>query len=202
MGLKECQIVCMIHTGSRGFGYHIASDFLNSMKDNNACTETRNKQLAGVPFNSEAGQQYYNAMKCAANFALCNRQVITHLPRQAFLNIFGEVEMPLIYDVAHNIAKVEKHVVDGEEKTFIIHRKGATRTFGSGRDEVPEKYRAIGQPVLVGESMGTASYILVGTETAMQQAFGSTCHGAGRIESRSKAKRTTQYGKLMKKIFG
>jgi tRNA-splicing ligase RtcB len=111
MGLKEGQIVCMIHTGSRGFGYQIASDFLNSMKDNNVCTETRDKQLADVPFNSEAGQQYYNAMKCAVNYAWCNRQVITHLARQTFLNIFGEVEMPLIYDVTHNIAKVEKPVV-------------------------------------------------------------------------------------------
>lgn len=200
MGLHEDQIVVMIHTGSRGFGYQVACDFLNEMHVNNACSDTPDKQLAGVPFNSELGQKYYNAMKCAANFAWCNRQVITHFARQAFLNIFGEVEMPLIYDVAHNIAKVEKHVVDGEEKIFVVHRKGATRSFGPGREEVPEKYRAIGQPVLIGGSMGTASYILLGTDGAMQQTFGSTCHGAGRVSSRLRAKKSTNYNQLMKSL--
>lgn len=200
MGLHEDQVVVMIHTGSRGFGYQIASDFLNEMQSNNICSDTPDKQLAGVPFYSELGQKYYNAMKCAANFAWCNRQVITHFARQAFLNIFGESEMPLVYDVAHNIAKVEKHFINDEEKSFIVHRKGATRSFGPGREEVPEKYRQIGQPVLIGGSMGTASYILLGTEGAMQQTFGSTCHGAGRVSSRTRSKRSTNYNKLMKSL--
>jgi tRNA-splicing ligase RtcB len=119
-------------------------------------------------------------MKCADNFAWCNRQVITHFTRQVFLNIFGEVEMPLKYDVAHNIAKVEKHVVDGEEKPFIVHRKVLLEHLVQIEKKFQKKYRAIGQPVLIRGSMGTASFILVGTETAMQQTFGSTCHGAGR----------------------
>jgi tRNA-splicing ligase RtcB len=128
-------------------------------------------------------------MGATANFAWCNRQVITHFVREAFKSVFPgrELKLDLIYDVAHNIAKLEKHVIDGVEKEYIVHRKGATRSFGPGRAEIPERYRDIGQPVLVGGSLGTASYILIGTETSMDRAFGSTCHGAGRVLSRHKA---------------
>lgn len=191
MGVKKGQIVVMIHTGSRGLGYQIADDFIKEMKMKCKNTSLPDPQLSAAPLNSELGQRYLHSMGAAANFAWCNRQVIMHFVRKAFIDVIGreDLEMNLIYDVAHNIAKLEKHVIDGEEHEFIIHRKGATRAFGPGRPEIPAKYQEIGQPVLIGGSMGTASYILIGSEDSMRETFGSTCHGAGRTMSRSKANR-------------
>lgn len=191
MGIKKGMVVVMVHTGSRGLGYQVAEDFIKEMEYKFKNDNLPDPQLSSAPFNSEIGQRYYHSMGAAANFAWCNRQIITHFVRVAFKEVFKDenLEMHLIYDVSHNIAKVEKHVVDGVEKEFIVHRKGATRSFGPGRKEIPIKYRKIGQPVLVGGSLGTASYILLGTDPSKNKAFGSTCHGAGRTMSRSKASR-------------
>ena len=191
MGVKKDQVVLMIHTGSRGLGYQVADDVMKQMNTQKN-PKLYDNQLNSPAFNSELGQQYLHAMGAAANFAWCNRQIITHFARKAFNEVFKdkkEIEMNLIYDVAHNIAKIEKHVIDGVERQLIVHRKGATRAFGPGRQEVPEKYRQVGQPVLIGGSLGTASYILAGTSESMDLAFGSTCHGAGRLLSRQKALR-------------
>lgn len=191
MGLFKGQVVIMIHTGSRGLGHQVADDFMREIKvDKNA--HLYDNQLKSPTFNSQLGQRYFHAMGAAANYAWCNRQIITHYVREAFKEVFRdrmEVDIHLIYDIAHNIAKLEKHVIDGVENEFVVHRKGATRAFGPGRPEIPEKYRSIGQPVLIGGSYGTASYILKGTEESMNLAFGSTCHGAGRSISRQKAAR-------------
>ncbi|KAH0787905.1 RtcB family protein [Histomonas meleagridis] len=190
MGLFKGQVVVMIHTGSRGLGYQVADEFIKEMEKNYK-DDLPDRQLCSAPLNSELGQRYLHSMGAAANFAWCNRQVIMHFVRDSFKRVMkrDDLEMHLIYDVAHNIAKIEKHVVDGVEKEFVVHRKGATRAFGPGREEIPEKYRAIGQPVLVGGSLGTASYILLGTDADKNKSFGSTCHGAGRTMSRSKALR-------------
>ena len=191
MGVHKDQVVLMIHTGSRGLGYQVADDVMKQMNtDKNP--KLYDNQLNSPAFNSELGQQYLHQMGAAANYAWCNRQIITHFARKAFNQVFEgkkEIEMHLIYDVAHNIAKIEKHVINGVEKQLIVHRKGATRAFGPGREEIPEKYRKVGQPVLIGGSLGTASYILAGTSESMDLAFGSTCHGAGRLLSRQKALR-------------
>jgi tRNA-splicing ligase RtcB len=153
----------------------------------------RDRELACAPFNSPEGQDYYKAMACAANVAFANRQVITHRVREGFSEVFRrepeELGMDIIYDVAHNVAKIETHEVDGEEKELLVHRKGSTRCFGPGRKEIPEIYRKIGQPVIVGGSMETGSYLLVGTEKAMKETFGSTMHGSGRTMSRTAAKK-------------
>jgi tRNA-splicing ligase RtcB len=187
MGLNLNDIVVMIHTGSRGFGYQIADDFVKEVESTD---RLEMPELASAVLASEQGQRYLHAMGAAANFAWCNRQIITHFVRVAFKEVLErDVKLDLVYDVAHNIAKLESHVVDGVEREFIVHRKGATRAFGTDRTEIPLKYREIGQPVLIGGSMGTASYVLVGTDATRNHAFGSTCHGAGRVMSRSKAAR-------------
>ncbi len=193
-GLFEGQVVVMVHTGSRGFGHQVASDYLVIMERAMRRYGVRvpDKQLAAVPFQTEEAQRYFSAMKAAVNYAFTNRQLITHWVRESFRRVFGsdaEEGMHIVYDVAHNIAKVEEHDVDGERRTLVVHRKGATRAFAAGRPEIPEIYRDVGQPVLIPGSMGTASYVLVGTETAMRETFGSTCHGAGRVLSRSAAVR-------------
>lgn len=187
MGIHKGQIVLMIHTGSRGLGHQVADDFIKEMEASCDLSALPDKQLASAPFESELGQRYIHAMGAAANFAWCNRQVIMHFAQKAFRNVLkrDDLEMHLVYDVAHNIAKLENHVIDGVEKQFVVHRKGATRAFGPSRREVPAKYREIGQPVLIGGSMGTASYVLVGRDG--NPAFGSTCHGAGRTMGRGKA---------------
>jgi tRNA-splicing ligase RtcB len=149
------------------------------------------RQLACVPVHSKEGQEYLAAMRAAANFAWANRQGITHFARQAFKRIFGQQEeLRLVYDVCHNIAKLERHQVNGRERKVMVHRKGATRAFPAGRPEVPEVYKSCGQPVLIPGSMGTASYVLVGAEAAMKETFGTTCHGAGRVMSRTAAKKS------------
>ena len=207
MGItKPGQIVIMVHCGSRGFGHQIGTDYLRKFLEvmPKYGIEIRDKELACAPFNSPEGQDYYKAMACAANMAFVNRQVITHRIREVFSEIFGrsaeEMEMKLVYDVAHNIAKLEKHVVDGKEKTLLVHRKGSTRAFGTGHaDELPKAYANIGQPVILGGSMETGSYLLVGTDKA-DEAFGSTAHGSGRVMSRMAAKKLIKGEDLQKQM--
>ena len=195
MGIKEGTITVLIHCGSRGFGHQVCSDYLRvaeqAMEKYNISLPDR--ELACVPNNSEEGDSYRKAMFAALNFAWSNRQMITHWTRKSFERIFNQTEsdldMKLVYDVAHNIAKVEKHKVGGEERKLVVHRKGATRAFPSNRSEIPSKYQDLGQPVLVPGSMGTSSWILLGKPNSMDLSFGSTAHGAGRTMSRSKARR-------------
>ncbi|MFX1511229.1 MAG: RtcB family protein [Promethearchaeota archaeon] len=190
------QVVVMLHCGSRGLGHQVATDYLQIMGE--AVHKYKiwlpDKQLVCAPTNSNEGQDYFAAMKAAVNFAFCNRLVITHWIRESFEQVFSQdwesLEMDTIYDVCHNIAKLEEHEVQRQKKSVYVHRKGATRSFGPGHPDVPEVYRNAGQPVLIAGSMGTASYILAGTEQAMKESFGSTCHGAGRRMSRKKAIKT------------
>lgn len=193
LGIKEVgQIVVMIHTGSRGLGHQIASDYIEVMSRaaRRYNIRLRDRQLACAPFKSPEAERYFAAMKCGANYAFANRQMIMHWVRESFWKVFGEgVKLDLLYDVAHNIAKVETHMVDGEKVEVVVHRKGATRGFAPGRPEIPQDYRELGQPILVGGNMLQGSYVLVGTEIAMKEVFGSTVHGAGRQMSRTAAKR-------------
>ncbi|MFQ6136842.1 MAG: RtcB family protein [Candidatus Hydrothermarchaeales archaeon] len=190
---SEGQVVIMLHCGSRGFGHQIATDYLKSLGRavEKYKIELPDRQLVCAPANSEEGQDYFGAMKAAVNYAFCNRQVMTHWIRGSFEQVFNkeweELGMRTIYDVCHNICKYEEHRVDGEKRRLYVHRKGATRAFPPGHKDVPKAYRGIGQPVLIAGSMGTASYILVGAKKAMDETFGSTCHGAGRTMSRKKA---------------
>jgi len=189
---KTGQIMVMIHTGSRGFGHQVCTDHLRvlekAVKKYNIVLPDR--QLACAPINSKEGQSYIKAMACAANFAWANRQLIVHWVRESFESILNDssenMDMNIIYDVCHNIGKFEEHMINGSKKEVFIHRKGATRSFGPDRKEVPSEYRDIGQPVLIPGDMGTESYLLVGTKEA-EETFGSTCHGAGRVMSRRKA---------------
>ena len=192
------QITVMIHTGSRGFGHQTCDDYLDVMQraQKKYGIELPDRQLACAPISSEEGEDYLTAMACAANFAWANRQAIAHWVRQAFAKVFGakphDLGMHQIYDVAHNIAKIEEHVIDGKPRTVCVHRKGATRAFGPGHPAVPKCYQEVGQPVLIPGDMGRYSFILVGTVTAMRETFGSTCHGAGRMMSRHGAMREAQ----------
>ena len=194
-GLEEGMIVIMVHTGSRGCGHQICSDYLRIMDKAYKKYKIRlnDRQLACAPLNSKEAQNYIQAMAAAANYAWANRQMITHWIRETFEDVLGrsarDMEMDIVYDVAHNIAKLETHKVYNREEEVLVHRKGATRAFGPGCEEVPLKYREIGQPVLIPGTMGTASYVLHGTQKAMDETFGSTAHGAGRILSRSRAKK-------------
>jgi len=193
LGLFKGQITVMIHTGSRGFGHQVCTDFLEVMERavSKYKIELPDKELACAPFESPEARDYLVCMRAAANYAWANRQCITHWAKEAFMKVFNispkELGMKLIYDVAHNIAKIEEHEVDGKKKKLIVHRKGATRAFPPGHPELPEIYRDIGQPVLIPGDMGRASFVLLGTEKAMKETFGSTCHGAGRIMSRHQA---------------
>lgn len=193
MGLEVGQITVLTHCGSRGFGHQICSDYLRVSESalSKYNISLRDRELACVPNESEEGAAYRGAMFAALNFAWSNRQMITNWTRKSFERIFGidEDELSLVYDVSHNIAKVEKHKVDGESRRVVVHRKGATRAFPAGMDEVPAKYRDLGQPVLVPGSMGTASWVLLGQPGSMDATFGSTAHGAGRTMSRSRARR-------------
>ncbi|MBZ9572662.1 RtcB family protein [Patescibacteria group bacterium] len=189
-GLFKDQIVVMIHTGSRGLGHQIATDYIRIMMQAMAKYNIRlpDRELAACPINSSEGKRYFSAMSCGANYAWANRQMIAHYVRKAWKTVLGEKASPLIalYDVAHNIAKIERHEVDGKEQEVCLHRKGATRAFPPEDPEIPEKYKEVGQPVLIPGSMGTASYVLVGTKEG-EEAFYSTCHGAGRMMSRHAA---------------
>ncbi len=194
-GLEKGMIVIMIHSGSRGCGHQICSDYLRLMDKayKNYKIKIADRQLACAPIDSKEANSYLKAMYAAANYAWANRQMMTHWIRQSFEEVLNksakDMEMNIVYDVAHNIAKEETHTIDGREVDLVVHRKGATRAFGPGRAEIPLKYREVGQPVLIPGTMGTASYVLHGTQTAMDETFGSTAHGAGRVLSRSKAKK-------------
>ncbi len=195
MGIEEGTITILIHCGSRGFGHQVCSDYLRVAEQamQKYDIDLPDRELACVPNSSEEGESYRKAMFSALNFAWSNRQMLTHWTRNSFQRVFGQSEsdldMKLVYDVAHNIAKVEKHKVDGSDRNLVVHRKGATRAFPANRDEIPSKYRDLGQPVLVPGSMGTSSWILLGQQNSMDLSFGSTAHGAGRTMSRSKARR-------------
>ncbi len=181
---KEGQVTIMIHCGSRGLGHQVASDYIKKMEDEYGFANLPDRELINAPINSKLGKEYYGAMACAANFAFANKQLITHWVRDTMTRIFPEFKADVVYDVCHNIAKFEKHNIDGKEKLVCVHRKGATRSFGPGREEIPIAYRNVGQPVLIPGTMGTASYVLVGTKKAEELTFGSTAHGAGRVMSR------------------
>jgi len=191
-GLFKGQITVMIHCGSRGAGHQICTDHLEvlSRAVHKYKIDIPDKQLACAPLGTPEADNYFGAMVCAANYAWANRQIIAHWTREVFEKYFPESKLELVYDVAHNVAKIEEHVVDGLRERLYVHRKGATRAFGPSRSEVPDVYRDVGQPVLIPGSMGTASYVLCGTDRALDVTFGSACHGAGRIMSRSQAKRT------------
>lgn len=192
---KEGQVLVLVHTGSRGFGYQVCSDYLRVMEHaiQKYGIKLPDRQLACAPAKSNEVEDYIGAMSCAANFAWSNRQMITHWTRESFEKIFGkpadQLDMGLIYDVAHNIAKIEEHAVDGGKKKVYVHRKGATRAFPPGHQAIPPEYRDIGQPVLIPGSMGTASWVLIGAPKSMELSFGTTAHGAGRFMSRTAAKR-------------
>ncbi|MGD8534376.1 MAG: RtcB family protein [Candidatus Aminicenantes bacterium] len=182
------QILVMIHCGSRGLGHQVASDFIRLMENKIGSRGLPDRELINAPVRSSLGQQYYKSMSAAVNYAFANRQMIAHWVRNVFKKIMGSAEgMDQVYDVCHNVAKVERHTIDGQLKDVCVHRKGATRSFGPGREEIPEVYRSVGQPIIIPGSMGTASYILVGTREAEQLSFGSTAHGAGRVMSRHEA---------------
>jgi tRNA-splicing ligase RtcB len=191
MGLREGQVCVLIHSGSRGLGYQVCDDALRMLRDAPAKygIELPDRQLVCAPIESPHGQRYLGAMRAAANFAFCNRQLLMWQTREVFERVFGrpwpELEMELVYDVAHNIAKFEEHQVNGRRKTVCVHRKGATRAFPAGSPEIPHRYRAVGQPVIIPGDMGRASWILAGAPGAMERSFGTTCHGAGRAMSRT-----------------
>ncbi len=201
------QVMVMVHCGSRGFGHQIGSDYLRvfdgAMKRYGL--EVRDRELACAPFSSKEGKDYYGAMVCAANMAFTNRQIIVQKVREAFSSVFHKdaesLDMHLIYDVCHNIAKVERHSYEGKSREVLVHRKGATRSFGPGHPDIPAPYREIGQPVIIGGSMETGSYLLVGTEGAMRETFGSTAHGSGRTMSRTAAKKAVRGAELQRKMM-
>jgi len=192
-GLQPGQVTVMMHSGSRGFGYQVCDDYLDVVERamHRYGITVPDRQLACVPVHSEEGRAYLGAMRCAANYAWANRQCLMHLARKAFMKVFGktwqELGLRLIYDVAHNIAKLERHKADGHEKLVLVHRKGATRAFPPNHPEIPKEYQSVGQPVIIPGDMGRNSYLLVGTDGAMEQTFGTVCHGAGRAMSRAAA---------------
>lgn len=200
------QIVIMLHCGSRGFGHQVATDYLKifNVVMPKYGIKINDKELACAPFTSKEGQDYYKAMACAANMAFANRQVILHRIREGFAKVFGrsaeDLGMNLVYDVAHNVAKVEEHKVDGQKKKLVVHRKGSTRAFPPGHPELIPKYQETGQPVILGGSMETGSSLLVGTQKAMDETFGSTAHGSGRTMSRTKAKHEFRGENLQKNM--
>ena len=197
MGISDVgQVLVLIHTGSRGFGHEVCSDYVRLLGEavRRYGINLPDRQLACAPVKSPEGQDYLAAMSCAANYAWTNRQCIAHWTRESFGKVFGksprELGLEQIYDVAHNIAKIEEYTIDGKKQPLCVHRKGATRAFPAGHPDVPAIYRDIGQPVLIPGDMGRCSYVALGTEIAMKESFGSTCQGAGRVQSRSAAKRS------------
>jgi tRNA-splicing ligase RtcB len=201
-GLHKNQITVLIHSGSRGLGHQVCTDYLDTMQDamKKYGIQVVDRQLACVPIKSKEGYDYLSAMAGAANFAFANRQMMTHWTREAFQRILGNGDLKIVYDVCHNIAKFEDHDVDGKQKKVLVHRKGATRAFPKGHTALPKELQEFGQPVLIPGSMGTCSYVLVGTEQAMKETFGSSCHGAGRAMSRHAAKKDTSPDQLMKDL--
>ncbi len=207
MGINDAgQVLLLIHTGSRGFGHEVCSDYVRLLGDavKRYGINLPDRQLACAPVESPEGRDYLAAMACAANYAWTNRQCITHWARESFVKVLGkslrELGMEQVYDVCHNIAKIEEYTIDGKKLMLCVHRKGATRAFPAGHPDVPEIYQNIGQPVLIPGDMGRCSYIALGTELAMKESFGSTCHGAGRVQSRSAAKRSLKGADVAKAL--
>jgi tRNA-splicing ligase RtcB len=201
-GLEMNQILVSIHCGSRALGHQIGTDYLKTLADASRKYDIpiRERELVCAPINSPEGQKYFSAVNCAINYAFANRQVICHLTRNAFKKVFPDADLPLLYNIGHNTVKIEKHIVDGKTKELYVHRKGATRAFGPKRNELPKPYHGVGQPVIIGGTMGTASYILVGTEYGDEKSFSSVCHGAGRTMSRIQAMKTWRGDKLIQEL--
>jgi len=198
-GLALKDVVVTIHCGSRALGHQIGTDYLKSLAEASRRygIPIRERELVCAPIDSPEGKQYFSGVNCAINYAFANRQVITHLVREAFQRVVPQAQLTMLYDIGHNTCKVERHRVDGQVKSLYVHRKGATRAFGPGRAELPKPYQGVGQPVIVGGTMGTSSHILVGTECGEEKAFASVCHGAGRRMSRNQAKRTWRGDRLV-----
>ncbi|HEX8011506.1 MAG TPA: RtcB family protein [Casimicrobiaceae bacterium] len=203
-GLEIGAVVVSIHCGSRGLGHQIGTEFLREMTiaARAAGITVPDRELACAPIRSPVGERYLGAMRAAINCALANRQILTHLTREAFRSVLPQARLSLLYDVSHNTCKVEEHVVDGQRRRLFVHRKGATRAFGPGHPDLPPAFQATGQPVLIGGSMGTASYILAGTSHSMSAAFGSACHGAGRSMSRHEATRRWRGRQVVDELAG
>ncbi len=206
-GLFAGQVVVMFHCGSRGFGHQVATDYLQiflSVMEKKYGISILDRELACAPFHSPEGRDYFSAMKCGLNMSFANRQVILHRIRESFEKIFQrparELGLKMIYDVSHNTAKLERYMIDGKLKEVLVHRKGATRAFGPGNPDMPEPYRPFGQPVIIGGSMETGSYLLVGTQGAMAESFGSTAHGSGRTMSRTQAKKRFRGDQLRREM--
>ena len=205
-GLYENQVTVMIHTGSRGLGYQVCDDYIREMikASERYGISLPDRQLCCAPLESAEGQRYLGAMASAANYAFANRQMITHWVRETLEGIFRasarSLDLSLVYDVCHNIAKIEKHRIKGKESTVCVHRKGATRSFSAGNPAIPGRYMEVGQPVLIPGDMGRASYVLCGTKRAMEETFGSTCHGAGRVMSRHQAIKVSKGRSISKEM--
>lgn len=202
LSIAEDDVVVSIHCGSRGLGHQVGTEFLREMAlaAEEHGIELPDMELACAPLRSDVGRRYLGAMRAGINCALANRQIITHLTREVFRHVLPKAELPLLYDVSHNTCKEEEHIVDGVQRHLFVHRKGATRAFGPEHPDLPEQLREIGQPVLIGGSMGTESWVLVGTAQGMSLAFGSACHGAGRRMSRHAAKKQWRGSKLVKNL--
>jgi tRNA-splicing ligase RtcB len=203
-GIQAGDVVVSIHCGSRGLGHQIGTEFLREMliAAPAAGISLPDRELACAPIASPLGQRYLGAMRAAINCALANRQILTHLTREAFREVLPDARLPLLYDVSHNTCKEEAHELEGRRQRLFVHRKGATRAFGPGHPDLPTEFRTAGQPVLIGGSMGTASYILAGLATGMERAFGSACHGAGRAMSRHEATRRWQGRAVVDELAG
>ncbi len=206
LGLWKDQATVIVHTGSRGLGHQVCDDYIRVMLDaaRKYKIELPDPQLCCAPLSSQEGKEYLEAMACAANFAFTNRQMITHWVRETFEQVFKrgprDLKLDLIYDVCHNIAKIETHTVDGKKRKLCVHRKGATRAFPPNHPDIPSDYRSIGQPVLIPGDMGRCSYVLVGTSGAMEETFGSTCHGAGRVMSRHQAVKAARGRSIVREL--
>lgn len=202
LGIYRDDILVSVHCGSRALGHQIGTDYLKTLADASIKYNIpiHDRELVCAPLNSPEGRRYFSAVCAGINCALANRQVISHLVREAFSDVIPKARISILYDVSHNTCKIEKHLVGDKMKRLFIHRKGATRAFGPGRVEIPEEYRAVGQPVLIGGTMGTCSYILIGTESGMNLAYGSACHGAGRALSRTQAKKRWRGDALLKDL--
>lgn len=206
LGLWKDQVTILVHTGSRGLGHQVCDDYIRIMMDaaKKYQIELPDPQLCCAPVDSPEGRNYLSAMACAANFAFANRQMITHWVRETFEQVFQrspkDLDLKLIYDVCHNIAKIETHTIKGEKRRVCVHRKGATRAFPPHHPEIPSEYQEIGQPVLIPGDMGRCSYVLIGTEEAMKETFGSTCHGAGRVMSRHQAIKAAKGRSIAKEL--
>ena len=199
-GIHKGQIVVLIHTGSRGLGHQTCSDYILKMEKEYGFSHLPDRELAYAPINSSLGKDYLGAMSAAANFAFANRQIITHQIRKSFHKFFANSEIKVIYDIAHNIAKFEEFIINGKKQTLCVHRKGATRSFGPDRKEITKDYRSVGCPILIPGSMGTFSYVLVGTKKAENISFASTAHGAGRVHSRTFAKNNFNIDQIKKNL--